>query len=333
MPLWTIFTKWPAPSGRSASSPARPGSARRCGRACAARRRRPGAIVAKIGSSASTTSVLAADHQAEAALEPQDAAAGADVDVVDALLRERLPRADVVAVVGVAAVDHDVAGLEQLGERVDRPSVMSPAGTISHTARGFASFATKSASDAHRSAPSSSSAVTASVDVGHDALVAVAQQPADHVGAHPAEADHSELHGRLRDHRSPLQGVSPRRRLETACPKRGSRGLLVEHPVTADDPHRSWISSSEWLFLASLVRVGRNVTRARSPVIPKITGTSAAAAPGSPECRPGGALDLDPATPDRPTGYPYALESAASGPARRVAFAAENSLSVSTPCA
>ena len=212
--------------------------------------------------------------------------------------------------------------------------VMPPAGTMTHTARGVSSFAASSASDEAPSAPSATSAFDrVRMDVVADAVVTVPEEPAHDAGAHPSESDHSELHGGLRDHRSPLQGVSPRRRLETACPKRGSRGLLVEHPVTADDPHRSWISSSEWLFLASLVRVGRNVTRARSPVIPKITGTSAAAAPGSPECRPGGALDLDPATPDRPTGYPYALESAASGPARRVAFAAENSLSVSTPCA
>ena len=62
---------------------------------------------------------LAADHHAVAALEAPDAAAGADIDIVDALGRQLLRAADVVDVVGVAAVDQDVAGLEmrqQIGD-------------------------------------------------------------------------------------------------------------------------------------------------------------------------------------------------------------------------
>ena len=60
--------------------------------------------------------VLAADHQAEAALQPEHAAAGADVDVVDALLGQLGGMADVVVVVRVAPVDDHIAGLEHLGE-------------------------------------------------------------------------------------------------------------------------------------------------------------------------------------------------------------------------
>ena len=60
--------------------------------------------------------VLAADHQAEAPLEAEHAAAGADVDVVHALGRQRLGPVDVVAVVGVAAVDDDVARAHALGQ-------------------------------------------------------------------------------------------------------------------------------------------------------------------------------------------------------------------------
>ena len=56
--------------------------------------------------------LLASDHQAIAALQPPDAAAGPHVHVVDALLSE-LPRApDVVDVIGITAVDEDVAGRE-----------------------------------------------------------------------------------------------------------------------------------------------------------------------------------------------------------------------------
>jgi hypothetical protein len=60
--------------------------------------------------------LLASDHQAEAPLEPEHAAAGPDVDVVDALAGELLGPGDVVAVVGVTAVDDDVVLLEMLGQ-------------------------------------------------------------------------------------------------------------------------------------------------------------------------------------------------------------------------
>jgi hypothetical protein len=70
----------------------------------------PGARVAKIGSRCGV--FFAADHHAVAALESPDAAAGAYVHVVDALGGEFLGAADVVYVIGIAAVDEDVAGLE-----------------------------------------------------------------------------------------------------------------------------------------------------------------------------------------------------------------------------
>ena len=56
---------------------------------------------------------FAADHHAVAALETPDAAAGADVHVVDALRGELLRAPDVVDVVRIAAVDQDVVLLEQ----------------------------------------------------------------------------------------------------------------------------------------------------------------------------------------------------------------------------
>ena len=60
--------------------------------------------------------VLAADHEAVAALEAEDAAARADVDVVHPARLELGGAVDVVAVVAVAAVDDDVAALEVPGE-------------------------------------------------------------------------------------------------------------------------------------------------------------------------------------------------------------------------
>ena len=68
--------------------------------------------------------VVAADHQAVAALEAPDAAADADIDVVDAARRKRLRAADVVDVVRVAAVDRPCrpassSGDQLLDDRVD----------------------------------------------------------------------------------------------------------------------------------------------------------------------------------------------------------------------
>src|SRR4030088_97873 len=62
--------------------------------------------------------VFAADHLAIATLEPPNAAAGADVNVVNAVGGEFLGAANVVDVVGVAAVDHNVARFELRGEVV-----------------------------------------------------------------------------------------------------------------------------------------------------------------------------------------------------------------------
>jgi hypothetical protein len=60
---------------------------------------------------------LAADHHAVAAIEAPDAAARADVDIVDALGFQFLRAPDVVDAIGIAAVDQDVAGLE-MGQQV-----------------------------------------------------------------------------------------------------------------------------------------------------------------------------------------------------------------------
>ncbi len=62
----------------------------------------------------------AADHQAVAALEAPDAAAGTHVHVMDPLLRQLARPPQVVLEVRVAAVDDDVARLEPLGQRHHR---------------------------------------------------------------------------------------------------------------------------------------------------------------------------------------------------------------------
>lgn len=56
---------------------------------------------------------IAADHHAVAPLQPPDAATGADVDIMNALGGEFSGSTDVVDVIRIAAVDQNVAGLEQ----------------------------------------------------------------------------------------------------------------------------------------------------------------------------------------------------------------------------
>ncbi len=62
----------------------------------------------------------AADHHAVAALQTPDAAAGADVDVVNAFFLELCGAANVIFEIRVAAVDEDVARLHALGQGLHR---------------------------------------------------------------------------------------------------------------------------------------------------------------------------------------------------------------------
>src|SRR5947207_10991713 len=59
------------------------------------------------------------DHHAVAAIQPPDAAAGANIDVTDALGRQLVAPANVVDVIGVAAVDQDVIFLQPGSKFVD----------------------------------------------------------------------------------------------------------------------------------------------------------------------------------------------------------------------
>src|SRR5258708_11370551 len=55
--------------------------------------------------------LVAADHHAIAALDAPDAAGGANIEIMDAVLLQRLAAADVVLPESVAAVDDDIARL------------------------------------------------------------------------------------------------------------------------------------------------------------------------------------------------------------------------------
>ena len=104
-------------------------------------------------------------HEAVALLQAPHPARGAGVDEADALLGQPLGRGRRLLVVRVAAVDDDVALLEEPGQlgdgvvgRLARP------GTITQAARGGDSLAASSSREAAGSAPLSAAACRASAD-------------------------------------------------------------------------------------------------------------------------------------------------------------------------
>ena len=66
-----------------------------------------------MGSRCCTTSLFAADHHAITAFQTPDAAAGAHIHIMNFFRRQFPARADVIDIVGIAAVNEDVAGGQQ----------------------------------------------------------------------------------------------------------------------------------------------------------------------------------------------------------------------------
>ena len=129
--------------------------------------------------------VVAADHQAVAALAAPDASADADVDVVDAPAAELGRAAQVVDVVRVAAVDDRVA-LGQVRRELAHDGVHDPCRHHHpHRPRGV-ELLHELLERARR----------ARVDLRVERLDVMSRraQALRHVRAHPAEADHSQLH-------------------------------------------------------------------------------------------------------------------------------------------
>jgi hypothetical protein len=137
---------------------------------------------------------LAANHQAVPSLAAPDTAAGPDVHVMDALLRELLRAPDVVDVIGIAAVDEDVARHEMREKAADRRvhgrcRDHQPDGSRRLQLRH--EIHDRSGPDGRRS--------DQVLDgfrrpVENDTLMAACEKPPGHVGAHAAKSDHPELH-------------------------------------------------------------------------------------------------------------------------------------------
>ena len=133
MPLCTIFTKCPAPSGPDVHA------ARRAVDLRGDRLEDRAELFVGLG--------RAAGHDRRAVQRALLAAGHAAADEVHALLAQRPLAAAGVGEVRVAAVDDDVAVVEQRHSSSITASVGSPALTMMMIARGFFSEATKSSSD------------------------------------------------------------------------------------------------------------------------------------------------------------------------------------------
>ena len=140
--------------------------------------------------------VRSSDHHAVAALKTPDATAGTNVNIVNSIRGDFLGTPYVVDIVGVTAIDQNVAGIEQ--RQADRgsscprlrpaPSTKSPG--------AFRAFS--------RNLPERRAACRLVLYKVRDRDWATcrtprigdraATKPSYHVGAHSAEADHSELH-------------------------------------------------------------------------------------------------------------------------------------------
>ena len=157
----------------------------------------PGASVAKIGSSRCTDVRLAADHQAVAALEAPDAAARADVDVVDALRRQLAwrggcRRRSSELPPSITMSPGSSSGSSSAMRRVDdrRRHHQPDARAASSSFVDEVVRATSRRSRLPWPAPATASGDTSKTTHAWPPRM----QAPHHVRAHPAEADHSELH-------------------------------------------------------------------------------------------------------------------------------------------
>src|SRR6267142_3751038 len=138
--------------------------------------------------------VFAANHLAIAALQSPDPAACSDVDIVNAFGGELLGTADVVDVIRVAAIDDDVAGLQLRGEIMQ--------GGIDHASRNHQPDSARLREFLHEIVERRRTAGPYAAELLHgiraavvdDAIVPVFLQATHHIGAHSAQADHTELH-------------------------------------------------------------------------------------------------------------------------------------------
>jgi hypothetical protein len=139
---------------------------------------------------------FAADHLAVAAFESPDAAAGADVDIMDAFGREFLGAANVIDVVRITAIEEDVIS-GKFGSEIGDGGIDDGRGN--HEPDGARLLELGDQVVDGRGAGSAFAGELLhrfGAAVVNDAFVSRFLQAANHVRAHTTETDHAELHVR-----------------------------------------------------------------------------------------------------------------------------------------
>ena len=134
------------------------------------------------------------NHQAVAPLRPPDSAAGPDINVVNAFRFQLGGAANVIVVVGVAAVDNYVVVFEEWAEGLQR---WIDHGRRHHHPDGAWLFQLmREVFERRRSDRPLFDECLYSfrLEVVNDALVAGPLKTPHHVGSHPAQSDHAQFH-------------------------------------------------------------------------------------------------------------------------------------------
>src|SRR5262249_23345149 len=155
-----------------------------------------GARGEKVGTGLLTRVLPPADHHAVTPFEAPNTAAGAYIHVVDALRCEFLGAANVVDIVGVSAIDEDVACLE-VGRQVGDGFVDGRRGNHQpHCPRLFELFQEVRKRSCSHCAFLRQFAHRFRRQIEDNAVVPLLDQTSRHVGAHSSESYHSKLHKR-----------------------------------------------------------------------------------------------------------------------------------------
>ena len=133
----------------------------------------------------------AANHQTVTSLQPPNTAAGANIDILDSLRRELLSTPDVINVIGIAAVDQNVAGFE-IGRNAGNGFVHDRCGNHQPDGARFGELAYQVLERRGTHGTMLHQLLNSlRGPVEHDAGMTVIQQTLHHVGAHSPQTYHS----------------------------------------------------------------------------------------------------------------------------------------------
>src|SRR5579875_135003 len=136
-----------------------------------------------------------ADHEAVAALDAPDAAAGAGIHIMNASRFELGGAADIVLIEAVAAVNDDVVGFHGGGERLDGSFGRLTGGHHDPYGAGLGQFLDQLFKRAGAFGALGFEVLDVDgIEVEDSTFVTAALQPPHHVGAHAPQTDQADMH-------------------------------------------------------------------------------------------------------------------------------------------